>query len=77
MSSRHDLMMMCHPYIFALKEGREISNDFFDYSLMLMQRNCSEIVKSPTTPSRGTFMVEPKPMFIAAQKKAIPVPVAT
>lgn len=70
MTNRNDLMMMCNPYIFALKEGREISKDFFDYSLMLMQRNCSEVVKSPKTLDLGTIMVEPKPMHVASQISA-------
>lgn len=67
MTNRNDLMMMCNPYIFALKEGREISKDFFDYSLMLMQRNCSEVVKSPTTPDHGVMLMEPRSMHVPKQ----------
>ncbi len=26
-----------HPYIFVLKEGKEINSDFLDYSLLLLQ----------------------------------------
>ena len=41
-----DLALLCHPYLFALKEG-DVSKNPFDYSLLLMQRNCAEIIKSP------------------------------
>lgn len=41
------LRVICHPYIFALKEGREIADNPLDYSLLLLQRNCTEILKSP------------------------------
>lgn len=41
-----ELALLCHPYLFALKEG-DISKNPFDYSLLLMQRNCTEVIKSP------------------------------
>ncbi|MBA3957676.1 MAG: hypothetical protein H0X51_04680 [Parachlamydiaceae bacterium] len=39
------LTIICHPYLFALKEGGDISKDLLDYSLLLLQRNCSEIIR--------------------------------
>lgn len=41
------LALLCHPYLFALKEGNIVQNPF-DYSLLLMQRNCTEVIKSPS-----------------------------
>jgi len=41
------LTLICHPYLFALKEGKEIYQDPMDYSLLLLQRNCTEVIKSP------------------------------
>ncbi len=35
------------PYLFALKEGKEIQKDFMDYSLMLIQVHNSEVMRSP------------------------------
>lgn len=67
----HDLMMMCHPYLFALKEGHEITQNFFDYSLLLMQRHCTEIVNSPSNQGRGIMMVEPRPFFVQSQQHKI------
>lgn len=39
--------LICHPYLFALKEGKEIRQDPMDYSLLLLQRNCTEVIRSP------------------------------
>ena len=36
-----------HPYIFLLKEGQEIQNDFLDYSLLLLQVGQADILASP------------------------------
>jgi hypothetical protein len=36
-----------HPYIFALREGKEIHSDFLDYSLLLLQVNQADIIRSP------------------------------
>lgn len=68
-NQNHDLMMMCNPYLFALKEGQKISNDFFDYSLLLMQRSCAEIVKAPSTMTRGVMMVDLRPSVIRGRKE--------
>lgn len=48
MSRRNnDLKLLLHPYVFVLKEGREISHDFLDYSLLMLQVTCPEKIKSP------------------------------
>lgn len=36
-----------HPYVFVLKEGKEIQNDFLDYSLLLLQVGQADILPSP------------------------------
>lgn len=36
-----------HPYIFVLKEGKEINKDFLDYSLLLLQVGQADILPSP------------------------------
>lgn len=36
-----------HPYIFVLKEGKEIHQDFLDYSLLLLQVGQADILPSP------------------------------
>lgn len=35
------------PYIFVLKEGKKIDNDFLDYSLLMLQMGRSETLQSP------------------------------
>lgn len=41
------LTLICHPYLFALKEGLGISQNMMDYHLLLLQKNCSEVLRSP------------------------------
>ena len=41
------LRTMLHPYIFVLKEGKGINDNFFDYSLMMMLINSKEMLPSP------------------------------
>jgi hypothetical protein len=36
-----------HPYIFLLKEGNEIQDDFLDYSLLMLQVSHTETILSP------------------------------
>ena len=52
MSSRlhKDLKQILHPYFFVLKEGREIGNDFLDYTLVMLHANCVEVIRTPKTP---------------------------
>lgn len=39
-----------HPYIFVLKEGKEIHKNFLDYSLLLLQVGQVDILPSPHHP---------------------------
>lgn len=41
------LKAIFHPYIFVLKEGKEIKKDFLDYSLMMLFVHSKETIKSP------------------------------
>lgn len=43
-----ELKLMFNPYVFILKEGREITDDYLDYSLMMLQVTCPETLRSPT-----------------------------
>lgn len=36
-----------HPYVFVLKEGQEINQNFLDYSLLLLQVGQADILPSP------------------------------
>ena len=36
-----------HPYIFVLKEGKEIESDYLDYSLLLLQVGKPDVLRSP------------------------------
>jgi len=36
-----------HPYLFVLKEGNEIHDDFLDYSLLLLQVGQPDVLPSP------------------------------
>ncbi len=69
----NSLTLMCHPYVFALKEGKLIGDDPLDYSLLLLQRQCAEILYSPTNQAARIFMMDCKPVFIEDRKKAIVV----
>lgn len=37
-----------HPYVFVLKEGKEIHKNYLDYSLLLLQVGQADILPSPT-----------------------------
>lgn len=41
------LKLLVHPYIFVLKEGRDIQGNFLDYNLLMLQVNCPETIRSP------------------------------
>lgn len=60
----HDLILLCHPFLFALKEGQGITKNCLDYSLLLMQRNCAEIIKSPKTQTHGVTLVDSTPIIV-------------
>jgi hypothetical protein len=36
-----------HPFVFALKEGKEINSNFLDYSLLLLQVGRADVLPSP------------------------------
>lgn len=38
---------LLYPYVFILKEGKEIQEDFLDYSLLLLHVGRMEILSSP------------------------------
>jgi hypothetical protein len=41
---------LIHPYQFVLKEGQDMGKNCLDYSLLLLQVTCHEIIKSPRPP---------------------------
>ena len=43
-----DLKPLLYPYLFVLKEGKTISTDLFDYSLMMFHVGKPETLRSPT-----------------------------
>lgn len=45
--SNSPLRSILHPYIFVLKEGGEIKNDFLDYSLLMFHIRTNETIRSP------------------------------
>jgi hypothetical protein len=57
-----DLKTMLHPYLFVLKEGTKIQEDFLDYSLLILQVGRPEIIKSPTETQIFSFS-EDKPFI--------------
>lgn len=52
--ARKNLKLILYPYLFVLKEGREIKHDFLDYSLLMLQVGCLETIRSPQ-PSAKNF----------------------
>ena len=36
-----------HPFVFVLKEGHQINQDFLDYSLLLLQVGQADVLHSP------------------------------
>jgi hypothetical protein len=38
---------LLHPYLFVLKEGKEIQQNFLDYSLLLLQVEPRDVIPSP------------------------------
>lgn len=59
------LKQMVHPYVFVLKEGAEIYDDYLDYSLLMLQMTCIEVMPSPfkkrkETPFLHTTYFHPK-----------------
>lgn len=63
------ITLICHPFSFALKEGLSINDDMLDYSLMLLQRTCTEFIKSPSSqPHKKMVFVEPLSLNVGKHK---------
>ena len=41
------IKVMLHPYVFVLKEGTKIGDNYLDYSLLMLQITCPEVLPSP------------------------------
>jgi hypothetical protein len=46
-SQSKEFDQLLHPYVFVLKEGKEIQTDFLDYSLLLLQVGRPTVLPSP------------------------------
>lgn len=46
--SRKSLGAILQPYLFVLKEGKKINENYLDYSLLLLQVAQGEIIPSPS-----------------------------
>lgn len=51
--SNKNLKALLHPYIFVLKEGGGIKDNFLDYSLMMLLVTSPETIKSPKKSSKA------------------------
>lgn len=52
------LKLIVHPYLFVLQEGKDIKENFLDYSLMILQIGRAEILHSPIIQEK-TLKVKP------------------
>lgn len=43
------LKLLVHPYLFVLKEGRNIQGNFLDYNLLMLQIGTPQTIHSPNT----------------------------
>ncbi len=48
-----DLKLILHPYLFVLKAGKEIQDDYLDYSLLMLQLRCPETIRSPSKKTKA------------------------
>lgn len=55
-----DLKLILHPYLFVLKEGKQIQDDLLDYSLMMLLVSCPETIKSPRTEVKNPSITGPE-----------------
>lgn len=47
-----------HPFMFVLKEGKNIKSNYLDYSLLLLQVGLTDIIPSPSSKtSNQTFQL--------------------
>lgn len=61
--SNKDLQAILHPYLFVLKEGSDIENDFLDYSLLMLHVSAPEIIHSPGSTKVMNFL--PKALLMS------------
>ncbi len=47
-----------HPFVFILKEGAEINDNFLDYSLLLLQMNQVVTIRSPQPHKNSSPLVQ-------------------
>lgn len=45
--NKKNLKHILHPYLFVLKEGPKIRDNYMDYSLLILQVGKPETIKSP------------------------------
>lgn len=64
MTSRptNPLKSILHPYVFVLKEGGKIKNDFLDYSLMMLFVHSRETIASPFDEKFANTLTKKKPL---------------
>jgi len=55
-----DLKLILHPYLFVLKEGKEIQDDLLDYTLMMLLVSCPETIKSPSHTAKTPSLTGPE-----------------
>lgn len=53
------LTNMLHPYVFVLKEGKKISENYLDYSLLMLQTTCPEVIHSPFKTHKDNPLLRP------------------
>lgn len=54
--STQDLQILLHPYLFVLKEGKEIRDNYLDYSLLMLRLSASEVINSPGAPKARPYV---------------------
>ncbi|MEM1282253.1 MAG: hypothetical protein AAGG81_01725 [Chlamydiota bacterium] len=63
--SNKDLQSILHPYLFVLKEGVDIENDYLDYSLLMLHVSSTEVIHSPGSSKVMSFL--PTALIISEQ----------
>lgn len=57
---KEKLKLIVHPYLFVLQEGKDIKENFLDYSLMILQIGRTEVLQSPPFLAKTAKKQEPK-----------------
>jgi hypothetical protein len=55
-NSNKDLEAILHPYLFVLKEGGDIENNYLDYSLLMLHVSAPEVIHSPGSNKVMSFL---------------------